>query len=55
LRFSYIASEKKAASLIPKPPLEEERKKKKKKRKRKNPNLTFLPQLPLKGPKFDNL
>jgi hypothetical protein len=40
----------------PNPPWRgKEKKEKKKKRNRKNPNLTFLPQLPLKGPKFDNL
>jgi hypothetical protein len=35
--------------------LEGGKKKKKKEEERKNPNLTFLLQLPLKGPKFDNL
>jgi hypothetical protein len=37
LSFSYIASEKKAASLIPKPPLEGEKKKKRKEEEKKTP------------------
>lgn len=49
LRFSYIASEKKAASLIPKPPLEGEKKRKKKRKKKKPQSHIPSPAPPQKA------
>jgi hypothetical protein len=47
---------KKAASLIPKPPLEGKiKEKKRKEEEKKTPISHSFPNSPLKGPKFDNL
>jgi hypothetical protein len=53
LRFSYIASEKKAASLIPKPPLEGKiKEKKRKEEEKKTPISHSFPSSPSKAQNF---